>query len=146
MTPPTPSEAAEARVRTSFERQRLMATLGARLAFVGDGEVHIDLPFRADLTQQAGFLHAGVVTSVVDSACGYAALTRMPEGHEVLSVEFKINLMAPARGDLFRAVGKVVRAGRTLSVCTGEVFAVGGDVPKTIALMQATMIAVPSAP
>ena len=97
-----------------------MATLGAALAGVAPGEVDIDLPFRTDLTQQHGFLHAGVVTSLMDSACGYAALSLMEPGAAVLSVEFKVNLLAPARGNRFRASGRVVRAGRTVTVVSGE--------------------------
>ena len=96
----------EQRVRTSFARQAAMATLGARLSRVEPGHVEIELPFRPDLTQQHGFLHAGVVTSVMDSACGYAAMSLMEPGAAVLSVEFKVNLLAPARGDLFRASGR----------------------------------------
>ena len=101
-------------------------------------------PFRDDLCQQNGFLHAGVLTSVADSACGYAALTLMPAGSDVLSVEFKVNLLAPGQGDRFRADAKVVRAGRTLTVCQAEVRAVRSGQPETVvALMQATMIARP---
>ena len=134
----SPSSDFEERVRASFSRQAFMVTLGARLAEVRPGEVVIDLPFREDLVQQHGYLHAGVVSSVIDSACGYAALTMMRPGTAVLTVEFKINLLAPAVGDSFRAVGRVVRAGRTLTVCVGELRA--GDVQ--IAIMQATMMAV----
>jgi uncharacterized protein (TIGR00369 family) len=117
-----------------------MATIGATLAIVQPGGVAIDLQYRGDLTQQHGFLHAGVVTAVVDSACGYAALTLMPPGTAVLTVEFKVNLLAPARGAGFRAHGRVERAGRTLTVCTGELRAADSDA--VIALMQATMMAV----
>jgi uncharacterized protein (TIGR00369 family) len=108
--------------------------------------VDIALSFRDDLTQQHGFLHAGVVTAVVDSACGYAALTLMEPGSAVLSVEFKINLLAPAAGTQFVATGRVVRAGRTLTVCGGEMRAVrpGGDA--VVAVMQATMMAVRDRP
>ena len=110
----------EQRVRASFERQAAMATLGARLARVAPGEVVIELPFRSELTQQHGFLHAGIVTSVMDSACGYAVLSLMEPGAAVLSVEFKVNLIAPARGHRFRASGRVVRAGRTVTVVSAE--------------------------
>jgi uncharacterized protein (TIGR00369 family) len=130
----------EARVRASFAKQQFMATLGASLTTVQPGEVSIELPFRADLTQQHGFLHAGVVTSVIDSACGYAALTLMPPDREVLSVEFKVNLMAPAQGAMFQARGRVVRAGRTLTVCTGDLRVAGSE--SVVAMMQATMMAV----
>jgi uncharacterized protein (TIGR00369 family) len=142
-SPRPPDPAFEARVRASFGRQAFMATLGARLAAVAPGEVTIELPFRADLTQQHGFLHAGVVAAIADSACGYAALSLMPPGREVLSVEFKINLMKPAAGALFRAVGRVVRAGKTLTVCAGEVEVVREGSPAAVAVMQATMMAVP---
>ena len=137
-----PDPAFASRVRASFARQAFMATIGARLVSVQPGQVVIELPFRADLTQQHGFLHAGVVTSVIDSACGYAALSLIPPGSGVLSVEFKINLMKPAAGSLFRATGKVLRAGRTLTVCTGELEVVGAE-PAVVAVMQATMMAVP---
>lgn len=132
----------EARVRASFEKQAFMATLGARLERVLPGEVAISLPFRADLTQQHGFLHAGVVTSVVDSACGYAALSLMEPGAAVLSVEFKVNLLAPAAGTHFLAVGRVVRSGRTLTVCAGELHAIQEERDTVVALLQGTMMAV----
>lgn len=132
----------EQRIAASFSAQRLMATLGARLALVADGEVHIALPFGQHLCQQHGFLHAGAITSIVDSACGYAALTKAPPGYEVLSAEFKINLLRPALGEHFLAIGKVQNTGKLLSVCTGEVrgFAGGQSSYKVIALMQATMV------
>jgi uncharacterized protein (TIGR00369 family) len=120
-----------------------MATLGARLQHVQAGEVHIALPFSAHLSQQMGFLHAGAITSIVDSACGYAALTQAPAGMEVVTAEFKINLMRPGIGDRFLAIGKVQSAGRLLTVCTGEVRAYTGGLDgthKVIALMQATIV------
>ena len=132
----------EARVRASFTRQQFMATLGARLERVAPGEVAIALSFRPDLTQQHGFLHAGVVTSVIDSACGYAALTLMEPGAAVLAVEFKVNLLAPAAGTDFLAIGRVVRAGRTLTVCSGELRALHADRETVIAIVQGTMMAV----
>jgi uncharacterized protein (TIGR00369 family) len=138
MSPADPNY--EARVRASFAKQQFMATLGASMTTVQPGEVSIELPFRADLTQQHGFLHAGVVTSVIDSACGYAALTLMPPDRAVLSVEFKVNLIAPAQGAMFQARGRVVRAGRTLTVCTGDLRVVGSE--SVVAMMQATMMAV----
>ena len=130
----------EARVRASFARQAFMAALGAELMAVSPGEVSIALPFREDLTQQHGFLHAGAVASVVDSACGYAALSLMPPGAGVLSVEFKVNLLAPAAGERFIATGRVVKPGRTLTVCAGEVAAERGGERTVVALMQATMM------
>ena len=132
----------EARVRRSFARQRFMATLGATLDRVVPGEVAIAFGFRDDLTQQHGFLHAGVMTAIADSACGYAALSVMEPGAGVLAVEFKVNLLAPGRADRFVAVARVVRSGRTLTVCTCEVTAEEATGPTTIALMQGTMMAV----
>lgn len=119
-----------------------MTTLGASLAHVADGEVHIALPFSAHLSQQHGYVHAGAVTSIVDSACGYAALTRAPQGYEVVTAEFKINLMRPAIGQRFVAVGQVANAGKLLAVTTGEVraYAEGSADYKVVALMQATMV------
>ncbi len=132
----------ERRVRAIFDNQQFMTTLGATLERVVPGEVEIRLPCRAELTQHTGVMHAGVVTSIVDSACGGAAATVMEPGREVVSVEFKINLLAPAVGDYLRAVGRVVRAGRTLTVCTGEVWAVSGAEARMVALLQTTMMAV----
>lgn len=126
------------RVRESFERQHAMALLGARLVEVEAGRVVIELPFRPDLTQQHGFLHAGVSTAVVDSACGYAALTLMEPGRDVLTVEFKVNLLAPAGGQLFRATGRVLKSGKTLTVCQGEL---ANEEGKVVAVMTATLIA-----
>jgi uncharacterized protein (TIGR00369 family) len=128
-------------VRDSLHRQTFMTLIGAEAVDIASGRVVLELPYRADLCQQNGFVHAGVVASIADSACGYAALTTMPRGSDVLSVEFKANLLAPARGDCFRATGTVVKAGRTLTVCQAEVVAVTrGAADVTIALMQATMI------
>ena len=117
-------------------------TIGARLVSVEPGQVVIEWPYSGELTQQHGFLHAGVVAAVADSAGGYAALSLMPEGVAVLSVEFKVNLMKPAAGEHFRAVGRVIRAGRTLSVCAAEVQAHAAGQETTIAIMQGTMMAV----
>jgi uncharacterized protein (TIGR00369 family) len=128
----------EARVRSSFVTQRFMSTLGAHITRVELGEVEIALTFREDLTQQNGFLHAGVGASVVDSACGYAALTVMEPGRNVLSVEFKVNMLAPAKGAEFTATGRVARSGRTLVVVSGELRADGN----LVMLMQGTMTAV----
>jgi uncharacterized protein (TIGR00369 family) len=139
--PPTDPEL-EARVRSSFDKQAFMRTVGARLVSVERGRVAIEWPFREDLTQQHGFLHAGVLATVADSACGYAALSLMPPGVAVLSVEFKINLLKPAAGELFRAVGRVIRAGRTLSVCTAEVEGFAAGQGTIVAVMQGTMMTV----
>ena len=135
-------EATEARVRASFARQGAMATIGARIAAVRDGEVEIEMPFSATVTQQHGFVHAGVIATIADNACGYAALSLMPADAAVLTTEFKINLLSPAKGERFVAVGKVVRAGRKLMVCLGEVHAVEGESRKPVALMTASMMVV----
>ena len=133
----------ERRIRESFARQALMKTLGADLVGVSDGEVRIRLPASPHIMQQHGFAHAGAIASIADSACGYACLSKMPEDAAVLSVEFKINLLAPAAGTAFLAVARVVRAGRTISVATAEVFAEEPGGPgKPIAVMQATMMRV----
>lgn len=132
----------EARVRRSFARQRVMATIGARLSRVAPGEVEIELQFREDLTQQHGYLHAGIVAAVVDSACGYAALTLAPEGAEVVSIEFKLNLLSPAVGESFVARARVKRAGRSITVCAGDLFALTGGAEKVVATMLATMMTV----
>jgi uncharacterized protein (TIGR00369 family) len=129
------------RIADSFNAQRLMATLGAKVVYVADGEVHIALPFSERLSQQHGYVHAGAITSIVDSACGYAALTKAPLESEVVTAEFKINFLRPALGDNFLAVGKVQNSGKLLTVCTGEVRAFAGVGPsyKLVALMQATI-------
>lgn len=132
----------ERRVRDSFARQQFMATLGASLERVMPGEVLIALPFSAALTQQHGFLHAGVVAAVVDSACGYAALTLMEPGAGVMSTEFKVNLLEPAAGNRFVAAGRVVKSGRTLTVCHGELRAVQEQGEVVVAVLQGTMMAV----
>lgn len=132
----------EQRVRASFGRQRVMETIGATIASVAPGEVDIHLPFRADLTQQHGFLHAGIVTAIVDSACGYAALSLMQSGAGVLTVEYKVNLLAPASGAYFVARGRVTKPGRTITVCTGDVYAYQDGQEKLVATMMATMMAI----
>ena len=134
-----PDPAFAERVHAIFEAQALMRTLGATLLRVAPGDVEIGFDFNADFTQQNGFLHAGATTSIVDSACGYAALTKTPAGSEIVTAEFKLNLLRPALGERFVATGQVVNAGRNLIVCTGEVHAFIGDQHKLIALMQATM-------
>lgn len=130
------------RVRASFDRQAAMGTLGASLAEVAPGRVVIELPFAAHLTQQHGFLHAGMVATALDSACGYAASTLMPEDAGVLTIEFKINLLAPAQGQRFRMEGLVVKPGRTITVTEGKAFAIDGGREKLIATMGATLMAI----
>lgn len=128
------------RVRESFDRQGLMRLIGATLTRVEPGAVDITLPYRGDLTQQHGYLHAGVVSSIVDSAGGYAGFTLFPEGASVLTVEFKVNLLAPADGETFVAEGRVVKPGRTLCVVAGEVHAQKGGKRTLCAIMQQTLI------
>lgn len=128
------------RITDSFNSQGLMTTLGAQIVSIADGEVQIELPFSKKLSQQHGYLHAGAITSIVDSACGYAALTKAPPEHEVVTAEFKINFMRPAIGERFLAIGKVVNSGKLLTVCTGEVRAFSGTDYKVIAVMQATIV------
>ena len=129
-----------ARVRASFARQGAMATLGAELADVATGRVAIALPIEPRLSQQDGFLHAGVVVAALDSACGYAALTLMPVDAEVLTVELKVNLLAPASGLNLVAEGEVIRAGRTLTVCRGDAHAEHEAERVHVATMLATMV------
>jgi uncharacterized protein (TIGR00369 family) len=129
-----------ARVRASYARQGAMATFGAELADIAAGRVAIALPIEPRLSQQDGFLHAGVVIAALDSACGYAALTLMPEDAEVLTVELKVNLLAPASGDSLVAEGEVVRAGRTLTICRGDAYAEQGVERTHVATMLATIV------
>lgn len=117
-----------------------MRLIGAELEDVRAGAVTIRMPFRDDLTQQHGFVHAGIVTTIVDSACGYAAFSLMPAGSSVLSVEFKINLLAPAKGESFLAKGAVIKPGKTITFCSGEVYAISADSQKLIATMSSTMM------
>jgi uncharacterized protein (TIGR00369 family) len=130
------------RIRSSFARQGLMATLGATLGTLEEGAVEIILVPRPEISQQHGFVHAGAVTAIADSAAGYAALSLMPAGIGVLSTEFKINLLAPAIGDRIVARGRVVKAGRTLTVAQTDVFAVTGGDERLVALLTATMMSV----
>lgn len=130
------------RIEQSFGQQAIMRTLGAELRTVAPGTCQIVLPFQQALTQQDGFLHAGVVTSIVDSACGYAAFTLMPADSRVLTVEFKVNFLSPAQGERFIATGTVLKAGKTITVCEGHVVAQQGSEEQRIAAMQATMICV----
>jgi uncharacterized protein (TIGR00369 family) len=127
-------------VRESFDKQGLMRHLGAAIVELGVGEVRIRMPFRPELTQQNGFFHAGGTSAIADTAGGYAGLTVFPAGSAVLTVEFKINLIAPAKGDALQAVGRVVKAGRTLTICQLEVFAEQAQALKLIAVGQQTLI------
>ncbi|MFE5482273.1 PaaI family thioesterase [Streptomyces sp. NPDC056527] len=131
------------RIQASFDRQGLMAHLGARITHIGPGRVHIVLPSRPEVTQQHGYFHAGATSAVADTAGGYAAYTLFPEDSEVLTVEYKINLLAPATGDHLEAVGTVLKSGRTLTVCQLEVFGVQEDgARKLVANGQQTLIRV----
>lgn len=134
------------RVRQNFAKQQFMDTLGASLISVAPGAVEIALPFRGELTQQNGFLHAGAITSVLDSACGYAAMSVAPDDAEVLSVEFKVNLLSPAVGDKFVARAHVKRAGKTITVCAADAFAITAGHEKLVATMLGTIIRVNAAP
>jgi uncharacterized protein (TIGR00369 family) len=141
MDAPNPSFAQD--VERSFARQAIMNLIGAKLSLIEPGVIEITLPYRADLTQQRGFLHAGVVTTIADSACGYAAYSLMPAGSEVLSVEFKVNLLRPAQGESFVARAEVIKAGRTLTVVRADVFGIDGiGQRELVATMQGTMIAI----
>ena len=127
-------------IRQSFAKQTIMALIGAELTRVEPGLVEITLPYRADLAQQHGYLHAGIVTTIADSACGYAAYSLMPPNSEVLSVEFKVNLLRPAKGETFSAVAEVVKSGKTLTVVRADVFASAEGRRDLIATMLGTMI------
>jgi uncharacterized protein (TIGR00369 family) len=139
------SELVVERVRASFEDQGLMRLLGARLVQVSSGVVRIALDLRPEVSQQHGFVHAGATSAIADSAGGYAALTLMPDQAEVLTVEYKLNLLAPAAGDL-EATGTVLKSGRTLSVCRLEVHTVNDDPPRLVAAGQQTLIRVTNEP
>ena len=130
------------RIRQSFDRQGLMITLGATLEHVSAGVVHIAVRPHPSISQQHGFVHAGAVAAIADSAAGYAALTLMPPGRGVLTVEFKINLIAPAIGDRIVARAKVIKAGRTMTLAQTDVFAEANGDEKLIAFLTATMMAV----
>ena len=134
------------RVRTSFDHQSLNHTIGARLTKVAAGDVEIEVPFREGLGQQHGFMHGGIVSAIVDSAGGYAALSLTPPGSEVLTVEFKINFVAPAKGERIVARGRVTKPGRTLTVCAGDVFAVDRGEERLVATMLQTMMTVTPQP
>jgi uncharacterized protein (TIGR00369 family) len=130
----------EATVRGSFARQQVMRLIGAGMGALSPGHCEIRLPFRADLTQQNGFFHAGITSTIVDSAGGYAGLTLMPAGADVLTVEFKLNLLAPADGDLLVAEGQVLKSGRNLVITRGEVYAIRDGKATHCATMQQTLM------
>ncbi len=132
----------EQKVRQSFDQQAIMHTIGASLSRLAPGEVEISMPFSPELTQQHGFIHGGIVTTILDSACGYAALSLMSADAGILSVEFKVNLLAPAAGERFLALGKVKKPGRNITVAEGELLAEQNGEQKLVASMVATMMSI----
>jgi len=131
-----------ARVEASFSRQRVMETLGVRIAELRPGRIVLEMPYAVEFTQQHGFLHAGIVATALDSACGYAGFSLMAKEAAVLTVEFKTNLLAPAKGRRFVFIGEVLKPGRTLTVAEAKAFAIEGQNEKLIASMTATLMAV----
>jgi uncharacterized protein (TIGR00369 family) len=131
-----------ARVAASFERQAVMTSLGVTLERVGAGEVELAMPYNAAFTQQHGFVHAGIMATALDSACGYAGFSLMPVEAGVLTIEFKTNLLAPAKGERFTFIGRVIRPGRTVTVCEAQAFAHEGGAAKLVATMTATLMAI----
>jgi uncharacterized protein (TIGR00369 family) len=140
----TPDANLDSHLRSIFDRQQMLRTLNASLLSVQAGEVQIEMPFASQFTQQHGFIHAGVITTLIDNACGYAAYTMIPKEASILTVEFKVNFIAPAKGEKFIATGKVVKPGRNLIICTGDAVAVENGESKTVAIMQATMMVMKS--
>ena len=130
------------RVRASFARQRVMATLGIEMIHLDAGEVHLAMPPNPDYAQQHGFMHAGIITTALDSACGYAAFTLMAAEAAVLTVEFKTNLLAPASGARFLFRARVVKPGRTLTFCEADALALTGSKEKLVATMTGTLMAI----
>ena len=130
----------ELSVRGSFARQKVMSLLGAEMGTLAPGRCEIRLRFRDDLTQQNGYFHAGITSTIVDSAGGYAGYTLMPEGSDVLTVEFKLNLLAPADGEFLVAEGQVLKSGRNLVITRGEVYAIKGGKATHCATMQQTLM------
>src|SRR3984885_10474792 len=132
----------DSRVRASFARQAAMATLGITIVALKPGEIEFDMPYNSAYTQQHGFMHAGIIATALDSACGYAAFSLMPADAAVLTVEFKTNLLAPAKGDHFRFRAHVVKPGRTLTVCEAQAFALDGTADeRLVATMTGTLMA-----
>ena len=151
MNPPNrkfqPKDAAFAtRVRESFGRQKAMSYIGARLRAVGPGRTEVELPHREELTQQKGFLHGGIIGMIADNACGYAAYSLMPANASPLTVEYKINILAPGRGSMYVAEGVVLKPGRTLTVARAEVYAETGSGRVHVASMQQTVLMLADTP
>jgi uncharacterized protein (TIGR00369 family) len=142
--PPDPDF--ERRVRASFDRQGAMRLIGAQLGTIGPGYCRVELPYRDDLTQQDGYIHAGIVSAIVDAAGGYAGFTLFPADTNVLTVEYKLNLVAPAVGERLIAEAEVVKPGRTLSITRGEVYAERGDKRTLCAIMQQTLMVMAGKP
>jgi uncharacterized protein (TIGR00369 family) len=138
-----PAQDFEERVRASFARQGAMATIGAELTVVRPGTVEIEMPYSHALTQQHGFLHAGVISTALDTACGYAAFSLMPENASILTIEFKVNMLAPGKGERFLFRGSVTKPGRTIVVADGQAYAFSaeGDA-RLVATMTGTMMVV----
>lgn len=140
---PVPDPDFEERVRKSFARQSAMTTIGAELTLVTPGIIEIEMPHSIGLTQQHGFLHAGIISTALDSACGYAAFSLMPANAGVLTIEFKVNLLAPGKGERFLFRGSVTKPGRTIIVADGQAYAFAADgEAKLIATMTGTMMTV----
>lgn len=138
-----PSGDFEGRVRASFARQQIMTTIGAELTRVNAGEVEIEMGYSPELTQQHGFLHAGIISTALDSACGYAAYSVMPENAAVLTIEFKVNLLSPGKGERFLFRGSVTKPGRTIIVADGQAYAYDGEGnARLVATMTATIMVV----
>jgi len=129
------------RVERSFNQQRVMKTLGVKIVSLQPGEIELMMPYVAAYTQHTGFMHAGIIATVLDNACGYAAFSLVPDDTTILTVEFKTNLLAPAKGERFIFRGKVVKPGRTITVCEAQAFAVDGSNEKLVATMTGTMMA-----
>ena len=132
-------------IRASFAKQTIMSLIGGELTLIEPGVVEITLPYRIDLTQQNGYVHAGIVTTIADSACGYAAYSLMPPESDVLAVEFKVNLLRPAKGAIFVARAEVIKPGKTLTVVRADVVAMDGEEHRLVATMLGTMMRLPRA-
>jgi len=132
----------ESRVRASYESLQLLADMDGKIVSLRPGIFHLDIPFSACITQQEGFLHAGIAATLLDTACGFAAYTLMPADSRVLTVEFKVNLLSPARGEYIHTEGQVIKPGRTLTVCEGKLFSIENEKQTLCAIMQATMICI----
>ncbi len=130
------------KVTESFNRQEMMKMIKASILAIRPGEIELEFPYQSNLTQQHGFIHAGIVSTVLDTACGYAAFSLMPENAAVLTIEFKINFLSPAKGELFRAVAKVIKPGKSITVTGGELFSYSEGNQKLVAIMAGTIMSV----